>query len=148
LQGRHAAYFKFTSYGNLDKYEQNRVEESRRFQMEKHGCVFSQVGESIFKQKNIIYFGKVETNFRNPQLEECFGFNLLLVKSEQDVYGKWHIAQFSDAGFSHSHRKDFALDFEYFLKEFEKSFSMHTLSVDYRELQDKDLHRIVEEILQ
>lgn len=147
-QGGHAAYFKFTSYDTLEIYEKNRIEESHQFQRERHGFVISQVGKSVFKQRNIIYIGKVETNFRNPQLQECFGFNLLLVKNENDVYGKWHIAQFSDSGISRSNRKDFALDFTYFLKDFELSFMMHTLSVNYRELQDKDLHRVIEEILQ
>jgi len=44
-------------------------------------------------------------------------------------------------------RKEFALDIRDFFNEFEKSFSMHTLSVEFRELTDKDLHRAIEEVL-
>ncbi len=75
------------------------------------------------------------------------GFNLVLVKSENESYGKWYIAKFSDSGYARSDRKEFALDLEYFLKDFENSFSMHTITVEFRELTDIDLHRVIEEIL-
>ena len=96
---------------------------------------------------DIIYLRMVETNYKNPVLGECFGFNLALVKSDTDIYGKWYIASFSDSGFSPSHRKDFALNLNCFLKDFENSFSMHVVSVQYRELVEKDIYRVVEEII-
>ena len=95
----------------------------------------------------LVIIGMVETNYINPILGEKFGFNLALVKNKDDTYGKWYIAKFSDSGFSQGRRKEFALDLEYFLKEFELSFITHSLSVDYRELIESDLHRIIEEVM-
>ena len=57
------------------------------------------------------------------------------------------MASFSDSGFARSSRKSFALELNDFLTQFELAFSMHTLTVDYHELQDSDLHRSIEEIL-
>jgi len=142
------ASFKFYEHNIIEEYEKERNERYKQQQIDKHGFMISSISDSIFKSKNIIYLGMVETNYLNPLLQEKFGFNLALVKSEEDTYGKWYIAKFSDSSFSRSSRKEFALDIEYFLKEFENSFIMHTLSVEFRELTDKDLHRIIEEILQ
>jgi hypothetical protein len=39
------------------------------------------------------------------------------------------------------------LNLNCFLKDFENSFSMHVVSVQYRELVEKDIYRVVEEII-
>jgi serine/threonine protein kinase len=141
------ASFKFYEHNVIEEYEDMRNENYKRHQVDQYGFMVSPIPDSIFKQKSIIYLGMVETNFINPILQEKFGFNLALVKKEGDTYGTWYIASFEDSGFARSNRKEFALDLEEFLQEFEKSFIMHNLSVEFRELRDDDLHRVIEEIL-
>lgn len=143
------ASFQFHSERVIEKYEEDRKQTiQNRIRASRRELFHSAIEDSIFKKKDIIYLGMVETNYQNPALQECFGFNLILVKSEKDIYGKWYIASFSDSGFSQRNRSNFALDLQYFLEEFEKSFIMHTLSVEYRELEDKDIYRLIEEIIQ
>lgn len=139
--------FNFSEHNFIEKYEKYRIEQNINYQKQQHGFVISNAPESIFRKKAIIYLGKAETNYQNPFLEVCFGFNLALVKPEAELYGKWYIASFSDSGFSRSSRKSFALELNDFLTHFESSFSTHTLTVDYHELQDSDLSRSIEEIL-
>ena len=147
INGR-SANFQFHSETVIEQYEQDRIEAIQdRVRQSGRGWMASPIGDSIFKKKDIIYLGMVETNYKNPVLGECFGFILALVKSDTDIYGKWYIASFSDSGFSPSHRKDFALNLNCFLKDFENSFSMHVVSVQYRELVEKDIYRVVEEII-
>lgn len=141
------AYFKFHSETVIEQYEQERIETIKERIRESSTGWAIPIGDSIFKKKDIIYLGMVETNYKNPILGECFGFNLTLVKSETDTYGKWHIASFSDSGFSRAQRKNFALNLDYFLNDFEKSFSTHVVSVQYRELVEKDIYRVIEEII-
>jgi len=141
------ASFKFYEHDVIKRYEEERISEIKNRNTNRHGFMYSSIPESIFKQKDIIYLGMVETNYMSPILNENFGFNLALVKNENDTYGTWYIAKFSDSGLSRTNRKEFALDLEYFFKEFEKSFVMHLLTVEYRELTENDLHRIIEEIL-
>ncbi len=141
------ATFRFYDHDVVEKYEIQRIETIKKRIAGNRDFMFSPIGESIFKKKNIIYLSMVETNYLNPLLHEKFGFNLALVKTEADTYGKWYIAKFSDSGLRQTSRKDFALDLDYFLEEFEKSFMTHVLSVDFRELVDTDLHRIIKEVL-
>lgn len=141
------ASFIFYEHNVIQEYEVARENAIRLKQSDEYGFMIYGLTDSIFKKQNIIYLGMVETNFINPSLQEKFGFNLVLVKGEADTYGTWHIASFSDSSFALSRRKEFALDQEYFFNDFEKSFMMHSLSVDFRELIDKDLYRVVEEIL-
>lgn len=147
VNGR-SANFKFYSETVIEQYERDRIEAIReRMRQSDRGWMGSSINDSIFKTKNIIYLGMVETNFQSPLFGECFGFNLALVKSDSDTYGKWYRAYFSDSSFSRGNRSNFALDLEIFLKEFENSFIMHNLSVDYRELTDNDIHRVIQEII-
>ncbi len=142
------ATFEFFDEDVIDRYEKQRIDTIKsRVRASGRGFMGNPIGESVFKQKNIIYLGKVETNYMNPILKECFGFNVALVKNEHDAYGQWYIASFSDTGFSRGDRREFALDLDYFLKEFESSFITHTLSVQFRKLTDKDLYRVIEEVL-
>lgn len=142
------ATFEFYDENVIENYEKERITIIQdRIRASGKGFFGYPIGDSIFKQKNIIYLGKVETNFRSPILNECFGFNLALVKNDNDTYGKWYIASFSDSTFSRSNRKDFALNLDDFLKDFESSFHTHIVSVQFRELTDKDLYRVIEEIL-
>ncbi len=143
-----SATFEFFDENVIENYEKERITTiQNRIRDSSRGFMGYPIGDSIFKKKNIIYLGKVETNFLNPILNECFGFNLALVKNDDDTYAQWYIASFSDSGFSRGNRKEFALDLDYFLKEFESSFTTHMLSVQFRELTDKDLYRVIEEIL-
>ncbi len=139
--------FNFPEWDKISKYEQEKIIRNRENQMKLYGMILSGPEESIYKKNSIIYFGKLESNYRNPILNECFGFNLILVKDENSLYGKWFLASFSDCGFSQNNRKSFALDFDEFLKNFELSFIGHTMSVIYRELQSSDLALAIEEIL-
>jgi len=99
---------------------------------------------NFLKGKNIICFGKLYSNHMNSTLTGVFGFNLLLVKKEGDLYGDWYIASFSDT--THPYKQNYYLPINEFLNEFPKSFIMHTKSVDYRELSDKDISSCFEEI--
>ncbi len=139
---------KFYEHNVIEDYEKKRLETNRESQMREYGFIMNSADKSIFRQRNIIYLGIVEADFKNISNEEKFGYNLILVKNETDLYGNWYVASFSDSGFSRSNRKKFALDLSDFLKDFELSFHMHTISVDYHELHDNDLSKIVEEILQ
>lgn len=141
------ASFKFYEHNVIENYEEERLARIKNRIRTEQISMFSGIPESIFTKKDIIYLGMVETNYKSPKLNEKFGFNLVLVKDENESYGTWYIAKFSDSAFSRSNRKDFALDLEYFFQEFENSFITHSLSVDFRELKDKDLHRLIEEIL-
>ncbi|MFZ2451414.1 MAG: serine/threonine-protein kinase [Methylovulum miyakonense] len=138
---------EFYSERVIDNNEKERLDRHKSFQIKQYGAIFDPFSGSIFKKKNIIFLGEIESNFVNPFFNERFGYNLVLVKNEVDIYGKWYVASFSDTGFSRSNRKNFALDLPDFLKEFENSFITHTLSVDYHELQDKDISNVIEEIL-
>ena len=148
LLNEKSATFAFFDENVINNYEIERIRTIKgRIRDSGRGWMGSSIGDSIFKKKNIIYLGLVETNYLNPILQECFGFNLALVKDEHDTYGQWYIASFSDSEFSRGNRREFTLDLDDFLKEFEQSFSMHTLSVEFRKLTDNDLYRVVEEIL-
>lgn len=147
INGRNA-HFQFHSETVIEQYERDRREAiTERVRASGRGWMASPIQDSIFKKKNIIYLGMVETNFHSPALGECFGFNLALVKSDTDTYGKWYIASFSDSGFNRSNRKHFALNLDCFLKDFENSFITHVISVEYRELAERDIYRVVEEII-
>ncbi|MGK0256492.1 MAG: serine/threonine protein kinase [Arcobacteraceae bacterium] len=139
--------FDFFDIRIMNMYEKNREETFKQNEIRRYGGILSSLGDSFFKKKNIIYIGRVQTNYQSPDLNERFGFNLLLVKSEKDIYGKWYIASFSDNGISQRNRKDFGLDLDSFFTEFEKCFSMHVLTVSFRELEDKDIYRVIEEIV-
>jgi len=140
------ATFDFFDF-DIIEHEKDREEYFKRKQIEKHGFVINQVSPSAIKQRDIIYIGQVKINCKKSFLEECFGFNLLLVKKEEDIYGKWYIASFSDSGFSKQNRKNFGLDLSKFLEEFEKCFAMHLLTVNFRELQNKDIYMLIEEMI-
>lgn len=142
------ASFEFFDIEAIAKYEEDRSNTFKQNEIHRYGgIVFSPLDESTIKRKNIIYIGRMKTNYQSAVLHECFGFNLLLVKKEDELYGTWYIASFSDSGFSGKNRKDFGLDLSWFLIEFEKSFFMHTLSVNYQELQDQHLYRAIKEII-
>jgi len=141
------ASFKFYEHNVIERYEEERLAIIKNRIKTKQISMFSGIPESIFTKKDIIYLGMVETNYKSSKLNEKFGFNLVLVKNKDESYGTWYIAKFSDSGFSRSNRKEFALDLDYFFKEFESSFITHSLSVEFRKLNDKDLHRLLEEIL-
>lgn len=141
-------HFNFYPYDTIDNYETTRkssyierIRQSDRFSI-------YQLNDSIFTKNNIIAIGIVETDFINPQLKEKFGFNLLLVKQNSEIYGNWFLASFTESiSRVSSDRKSFALDLEFFLREFELSFSMHTLSVEYRILSEADIYKTIEEIV-
>ncbi len=142
-----SASFQFYDYDVIEKYEKQRSELNRQRQTHEHSFMFQSIHDSTFKTKNIIYLGEVETNYYNSVLGGCFGFNLVLVKSEKDIYGTWYIASFSDSGFNHSSRRNYVQDLDDFLKDFELCFMMHSRSVKFRELEEKDLHRVIEEVI-
>ena len=141
------ATFTFYEHDVIENFEEERISEIKSRNTDRHGFMYLSIPESFFNKKDIIYLGMIETNYLNPALDACFGFNLVLVKGEEDNYGTWYRAKFSDSGLSRGNRKEFALDLEYFLKEFELSFISHTIAVEYRELIESDLHRVIEEVI-
>lgn len=141
------AIFEFFDIEAITKYEQDGSNRFKQNEINRYGGIISSLGESAMKRKNIIYIGRMRTNYQSAVLHECFGFNLLLVKKEDELYGTWYIASFSDSVLIERNRKDFGLDLSQFLTEFEKCFSMHTLSVDYQELRDQHIYRAIEEII-
>lgn len=141
------AVFEFFDTEAIAKYEEERANVFKQNQIDRYGGIVSSLGESTIQRKNIIYIGGMRTNYQSATLHECFGFNLLLVKKEDELYGTWYIASFTDSVLTGRNRKDFGLDLSSFLIEFEKCFSMHTLSVDYQELRDQHIYRAIEEII-
>ena len=143
---RIVATFEFYDY-DMNIHEEERTEYYKREQIRRHGFLINDIQPSMLKKKNIIYIGRVSLNTISIGYEVPFGFNLALVKSQEDIYGKWYMASFCDSGFSQRNRKNFSLDLSTFLKEFEKCFSMHTLTVDFQELEDKHIYSLIEEII-
>ncbi|MEV9527042.1 serine/threonine-protein kinase [Aliarcobacter butzleri] len=141
------ATFKFFDYETIQKFEEDRYEDIKQSQIRKYGGLISHIDDSIYKKKNIIFIGRLRTNYQNPELHECFGFNLILVQEPGELYGDWYIASFYDSGLSRSNRKNFGLDSRDFLHEFPLCFITHTMSVTYEKLHNKHIHRVIEEVI-
>jgi len=145
---RKSLHFEFYNENVILDYEKSRLERNKKNNLQNHGFMAFPSSDSIFKSKSIIYIGQMKTNFQNPELNECFGFNLLLVKNESDLYGKWFVASFSDSALRAGYnRNNFALRLNEFLENFDLSFHMHIMSVDYHQLNDNDISKAIEEIL-
>ncbi|MFA6741306.1 MAG: serine/threonine-protein kinase [Arcobacteraceae bacterium] len=139
--------FSFFEYETIQNFEKERYEQLKQSQIQRYGGLLNQISDSIFKKKNIIFVGRLRSNYQNPEIQECFGFNLLLVKEPNELYGDWYIASFYDSAFSRNNRKNFSLDIREFLHEFELCFITHTMSVTYEKLENKHIHRIIEEVI-
>ena len=137
------AFFEFYETNTIKDYEERRIYRIEQNQIERAGSI----GASKINQENIIFIGKVSTNYLNSKLNSCYGYNLLLVKGKGDIYGKWYIASFSDNGINGMYKREFSLDLDKFLVEFEKCFVMHNLTVDFQELKDIHINRLLEEII-
>lgn len=141
-------YISFSASRIFEEYEDYYIKNALNAQKQHYEFVVDNVKPSIFKQKNIILLGKLHCNHLNPSINECYGFNLVLVKTETEQYGRWFIASFSDSGISQRPiRSNFSLNENDFLREFELCFCIYTMSVNFRELNDDDLMRALQEIL-
>jgi eukaryotic-like serine/threonine-protein kinase len=140
-------YVTFPDWDYLDQANQRYRKMSMEMQRNQHGRILRSPGSTIFEQRKIVFFGKVTCNTQNPAYRECFGYNLVLVRNDGDPYGRWFAAFFSDSGFSRSHRSNFALNFELFVSNFEKTTMTSEIVVDYHELGDTDLSRVIEELV-
>lgn len=141
------AFFEFYETNTIKDYEERREYRIQQNQIQKYGGIVSPIGASKINQKDIVFIGKVSTNYLNSKLNACYGFNLLLVKGKNDIYGKWYIASFSDNDGRGMSKREFSLELDEFLTEFEKCFVMHTLIVDFKELKDSHINRLLEEII-
>lgn len=140
--------FEFFNYEAIDKFEKQRIERIKSDQIEKYGGLIDSIGESTFKQRNIVFIGRLRTNYQNPKLHECFGFNLVLVLEQGELYGDWYIASFSDNPVSGRNRKDFGLNLEDFIHAFPLCFGTHNMNVIYQKLENSHIHRVLEEVIE
>jgi eukaryotic-like serine/threonine-protein kinase len=132
----------FPEWNLVQQYEANRIQSYRDHVKREQRIFAPQLGDSIFKKNSIILVGKFESD------RSCsYGFNLLLSKGADELYGKWHVALFSDSSLTRGNRKNIALGYGELFDNFELCYSMHVLTVDYHELKDGDIHRCIEEIL-
>jgi eukaryotic-like serine/threonine-protein kinase len=142
------AFFELFDYEAINEFEKYRIETSNMDQIRRHGGIIAQTSDSIFKQKNIVFLGKVSTNYFNPKINGTLGFNLVLVLEPGEIYADWYVASFYDTGFSGSSKKEYCLDLQEFLNEFPLCFVMHTVAVNYKKLEDSHIHRIIEELIE
>ena len=134
---------------DIEKYEKTTKDNDIEYQKQKHRMSMRPPHDTTLKKEKVVLAGYIVVN---PTTQPPQGFNIILRKSsDEDLYGEWWAASFSDHAFySKSHHiENFAFtDSNKFLQEYDLTRqAMHIYTVNVKELQDDDLEKILRILL-
>lgn len=130
---------------NEEYIRQRAIENQKR--RSPYGMILYPVETTTFFKKNsIVLVGIIETDFKVKNAlgnEIEIGFNLALVKKNEDLYGEWFKIKFLP-----NHKEpSCAVNLDKLLEQYE-SFSLDPfVTADFSALQDKDLEYMLEKIM-
>ena len=128
---------------SLDRHERDSKQQSLEFQRRQyHGMIMQTPGDTFFRANRVVLYGLAETDFKLGTSE--FGFNILLVKPDDSIYGEWHLMQFSKN--ITPAETAFGLNISIFLSEYEKAKSSMFHKTIFRKLEDSDIIMLLEKI--
>jgi len=115
------------------------------FQRERYGMIVSPQKELYLQIDNIIFTGTVLLSGSN------YGFNLLLKRAENELYGEWWICWFEDSPLINKHplEKHYPLSENELPQEYEigRSNAMHIRRMFYKALQEEDIIKLIGKLI-
>jgi len=130
-----SVYFKFSNYDSVEKYEKNYHDDSIKFQKERYRMVLQSPEKTFLGKNHFILVGIAETSFKLGKTE--YGFNLLLKKPPDDMYGEWYKMVFSEN--CTPPEAGFGLDLSAFFTKYEEFRGHPMITVKEDKLTEKDI---------
>ncbi len=141
----------FFPSSDIDQFNQTQIERGRQFQLERHGMILSQPEPTNIHKDNVKLTGKASVatgGYYSPG----YGFNLVLRgMNEQDIYGEWWIASFTDSALTPGQVYEFyPLDIPEFYKEYEigRTRAMHVRNMEFKKLEVSDIDKLIRKLLE
>ena len=135
--------FAFGNYDSVERFEKNYYDNSIKFQEERSGMVMRSPGKTYLGENNFVLVGIAETSFKFGTSE--YGFNLLLKKAPNDMYGEWYKMVISKN--IQPPETSFGLDLSIFFTKYEEFRGHPLFTVKVNKLADKDIVDLLEKIM-